>query len=177
MLPCRNGKGIIRIGKNHPDILSIRPEAKSRIITIEQIRDLMQTVHLKPTCAPWKVAIIEAADRLNVQAANAFLKTLEEPPADSILILLSSDPARLLETILSRCLRLNFAGESSRNRDPEFEKRASAGGHSDRQSPASGDCDAARGRREHEPKASARGKRHALPLAIRPWAPDAGASS
>jgi DNA polymerase-3 subunit delta' len=53
-----------------------------------------------------------AADRLTPQAANAFLKTLEEPPPGSILILLSTDPQRLLETLLSRCLRLNFGGSS-----------------------------------------------------------------
>lgn len=105
---------------SHPDLLWVRPESKSRIITIEQIRDLMQTVHLKPTHAPWKVAVIEAADRLKSEAANAFLKTLEEPPADSILILLSADPQRMLETILSRCLRLNFAGEGGHYREPEF---------------------------------------------------------
>jgi DNA polymerase III subunit delta' len=106
----------------HPDLLWVRPESKLRIIKIEQIRDLMQTVHLKPTHAPWKVAVIEAAERLNPQAANAFLKTLEEPPPDSIIILLSTEPQRLLETILSRCLRLNFAGEASHHRDPEFLK-------------------------------------------------------
>jgi len=57
------------------------------------------------------VAVIVAADRLNPQAANAFLKTLEEPPAKSSLILLTTEPQRILETIISRCLRLNFAGE------------------------------------------------------------------
>src|SRR5262245_1929418 len=106
--------------ENHPDVLWVRPESKSRVITIEQMRELMRTVHLKPTQARFKVAVIAAADRLNVQAANAFLKTLEEPPADSILVLLSTEPQRLLETILSRCLRLNFAGESGPQRDPGF---------------------------------------------------------
>ena len=96
---------------SHPDVLWIRPESKSRIITIDQMRDLMQTVNLKPTVAEFKVGVIVAADRLNVQAANAFLKTLEEPPPKSILILLSTQPQRLLETILSRCLRLCFASE------------------------------------------------------------------
>jgi len=52
-----------------------------------------------------------------VQAANAFLKTLEEPPANSVLILLSTEPARILETILSRCLRLNFFGDGQRELD------------------------------------------------------------
>lgn len=97
-------------GETHADIQWVRPESKLRIISIDQIRDLMQIVHLKPTEAKFKVAVIIAADRLNTAAANAFLKTLEEPPADSILILLSTEPQRLMETILSRCLRLNFGG-------------------------------------------------------------------
>jgi DNA polymerase-3 subunit delta' len=99
---------------NHPDVLWVRPESKSRIITIEQMRDLMQTVNLKPGSALFKVAVIVAADRLNPQAANAFLKTLEEPPSRSILILLTTEPQRVLETIVSRCLRLTFAGEAAR---------------------------------------------------------------
>src|SRR5207245_9061542 len=84
---------------------------KSSVITSDQMRELMQAIFLKPTEAEYKVAVIVAADRLNIQAANAFLKTLEEPPAKSVLILLTTEPQRLLETILSRCLRLNFAGE------------------------------------------------------------------
>ena len=103
---------------NHPDISWVRAESKSRVITIEQMRELMQTIHLKPTVAQYKFGIIVAADRLNPQAANAFLKTLEEPPADSILVLLSNDPQRMLETILSRCLRLSFAGVGTRPHDP-----------------------------------------------------------
>jgi DNA polymerase III delta' subunit len=102
----------------HADIHWIRPESKTRVITIEQIRDLMQEINLKPTEAEFKVGIIVAADRLNEKAANAFLKTLEEPPAKSILILLTTEPQRILETILSRCLRLTFAGEGARQLDP-----------------------------------------------------------
>lgn len=104
----------------HPDVFWVRPESKSRVITIDQMRDLMHNVHLKPTHAAWKVAIAVAADRLNVQAANAFLKTLEEPPANSILILLTTEPEQILETILSRCLRLNFAGEADHQHDSSF---------------------------------------------------------
>ncbi len=97
-------------GENHGDVHWVRPESKTRIITIEQIRELSREIHLKPNDAEFKVAVIVAADRLNSQAANAFLKTLEEPPAKSVLILLTTDPSRLLETILSRCLRLGFGG-------------------------------------------------------------------
>jgi DNA polymerase-3 subunit delta' len=104
---------------NHADVHWVRPESASRVVTIDQMRELMQQINLKPTEAEYKVATIVAADRLNSSAANAFLKTLEEPPPKSILILLTTEPQRLLETILSRCLRLNFAGEGQRPLDPE----------------------------------------------------------
>src|SRR4051812_26980015 len=79
----------------HSDVHWIRPESKSRIVTIDQMRELMKDVQLKPAEAEFKVAIIVAADRLKVEAANAFLKTLEEPPAKSILILLTTEPQRI----------------------------------------------------------------------------------
>ena len=101
----------------HADVHWVRPESKSRIVSVEQMRELMREIQLKPGEAEFKVAVIVAADRLNTQAANAFLKTLEEPPAKSVLILLSTEPGRILETILSRCLRLNFAGEGTRKWD------------------------------------------------------------
>jgi len=105
--------------ENHADIHWARPESKSRVITIDQTRELMREIQLKPTEAQFKVAIIAGADRLNSQAANAFLKTLEEPPPKSVLILLSTEPSRILETILSRCLRLNFSAETARALDAE----------------------------------------------------------
>lgn len=97
----------------HPDVHWLRAESKSRVIRVEQVRSLIQAVQLKPTEARLKVGVMVDADRLHPTAANAFLKTLEEPPAASLLLLLSTEPGRLLETILSRCLRLNFAGESA----------------------------------------------------------------
>jgi DNA polymerase-3 subunit delta' len=103
---------------NHGDVRWIRPESKSRVITIEQMRDMMQQVNLKPTEAEYKATIIVSADRLNTSAANAFLKTLEEPPARSILILLTTEPQRILETIQSRCLRLKFPGDGLLQTDP-----------------------------------------------------------
>ncbi len=95
--------------RQHADLTWIRPESKLRIITIAQIRSLMETIHLKAHDAPFKITIVTSAERMNEAAANAFLKTLEEPPAHSILLLLSSDPQRLLDTILSRCLRVPLA--------------------------------------------------------------------
>ena len=105
---CRNCRRIA--AATHADVQWVRPESKLRVITIDQIRELMQTLHLKPLEGGYKVVLIVGADRLNVQAANAFLKTLEEPPAKSIIILLSTDPEKIMETIQSRCLRLNLGG-------------------------------------------------------------------
>lgn len=104
---------------NYPDLHILRPESKMRILRVEQLRDLMREMNLKPSEAQFKVGVIVAADRMNTESANAFLKTLEEPPERSILILLSTEPQRLLETIVSRCLRLTFAGGARRELPPE----------------------------------------------------------
>jgi DNA polymerase-3 subunit delta' len=98
----------------HPDVLWVRPESKSRVILIDQIREVLHRVSLKPTEARAKVAVLVDADRMNVQAANAFLKTLEEPPGNSVVILLSTQSQNLLETIRSRCLFLRFGGDERR---------------------------------------------------------------
>ena len=95
----------------HPDVLWVRPESKSRVILIDQIRDLLHTVSLKPAELRTKVVVLVDADRMNAQAANAFLKTLEEPPGDSVLILLAARPENLLDTIRSRCLTLRFGSD------------------------------------------------------------------
>ena len=110
--------------RQQADVSWVRPESKSRIITIDQIRGgkdrkgnsrrgIMDAVHLKARSLPFKVIIVSGADRMNVQAANAFLKTLEEPPARSILLLLSVDPQRLLDTIVSRCQRISLGGKAA----------------------------------------------------------------
>ena len=109
---CRNIDG-----HTHADMHWVRPESRLRVILVDQMRELMREIQLKPTEAGFKVAVVVGADRLKTEAANAFLKTLEEPPPKSVLILLSTEPARILETILSRCLRLNFAGEGTRKWD------------------------------------------------------------
>jgi DNA polymerase III subunit delta' len=111
---------------NHADVFWVRPESKSRVIKIGQLvrrddsppRVLLDAINLKPTESQYKFGIIVAADRMNDAASNAFLKTLEEPPPGSLLVLLSTDPERLLETILSRCLRLNFGGEGPQRLAP-----------------------------------------------------------
>src|SRR6184192_3270050 len=91
------------------DIFVAQPESKSRRIVIEQIRDLEHALQMRASNGRRKVAIIVDADRLQPQAANAFLKTLEEPPKDSLLLLLSALPEALPETILSRCIAIPLA--------------------------------------------------------------------
>src|SRR6266566_4226702 len=93
------------------DIFVAQPESRSRRIVIEQIRDLEHRLQMRATDGRRKVAIISEADRLQPQAANAFLKTLEEPPKDSLLLLLSALPEALPETILSRCIAIPLAPE------------------------------------------------------------------
>ena len=92
----------------------MRPESKSRHITVEQIRELERELYLRPFIAPLKVAVIFDAERMclgSASAANAFLKTLEEPPAHTLILLTSGRPAMLLPTIISRCLRLDLGFE------------------------------------------------------------------
>jgi DNA polymerase-3 subunit delta' len=88
----------------------IRPRMKSRRIGVDEIRSLEHTLHLAAPGGACKVGVIAEADRMNDQAANAFLKTLEEPPQNTILLLLTANPQRLLPTILSRCVRIPLLG-------------------------------------------------------------------
>ena len=113
-LPCRKTEN-----ESHADVHWARPESRSRVVTIDQMRGMMHEIQLKPGEGEYKVAIIAGADRLNAAAANSFLKTLEEPPPKSVMILLTTEPGRILETILSRCLRLNFAGDGSKRWNAE----------------------------------------------------------
>ena len=92
--------------RNHPDLHVLEPDGNS--IKIEQIRVIQHDLSLRPFEASRKVCLIEAADLMTTAAANALLKTLEEPRGDTLLILLSSHPQRLLETIRSRCQLLQF---------------------------------------------------------------------
>src|SRR5256884_5248617 len=104
------------------EIFVARPESKSRRIVIEQIRDLEHALQMRAVNARRKVAIVPDADRLQPQAANAFLKTLEEPPKDSLLLLLSALPEALPETILSRCIAIPLALNGQLQSNDEEEK-------------------------------------------------------
>src|SRR3984893_9203673 len=105
-----NGTDVDDIFSNKArEIFVAEPESKSRRILIEQIRELEHGLQMRSGEGRQKVAIIAEADRLQPQAANAFLKTLEEPPANSLLLLLSALPEALPDTILSRCIPIPLA--------------------------------------------------------------------
>lgn len=90
----------------HPDVHIAEPESKSRRILIEQVRAIEHELRMRSLLGGRKVGIIFDADRLQPNAANAILKTLEEPPGQSHLLLVSAFPDQLLETILSRCVEV-----------------------------------------------------------------------
>jgi DNA polymerase-3 subunit delta' len=101
------------------EIFVAEPESKSRRILIDQIRELEHGLQMCGTEGRRKVAIIAEADRLQPQAANAFLKTLEEPPANSLLLLLSSLPEALPDTIVSRCIAIPLTSNGQEIEMPE----------------------------------------------------------
>src|SRR5438132_12867396 len=89
-----------------PDVFVTEPASRSRKIVVDQIRRLERALQLRTAGNRKKIGIIRDADRMQTQAANAFLKTLEEPPQNSLLLLLTALPEALPETIVSRCLSL-----------------------------------------------------------------------
>jgi DNA polymerase-3 subunit delta' len=100
------------IARSHPDILVIERVGEDgkvrKVIPVDEARRLAEFFSKSPASAPHRVAIVDAADDLNINAANALLKTLEEPPERGVLLMISHSPGRLLPTIRSRCRRLAF---------------------------------------------------------------------
>jgi DNA polymerase-3 subunit delta' len=107
--PCEACPGCLQVeAGTHPDFLeAARPEDKHEL-PIDVIRDLCARFGLKPARGPRKVAILDDADDLNDEAANAFLKTLEEPPPGAVLILIGTSAEVQLPTIVSRCQVVRF---------------------------------------------------------------------
>ncbi|MEC8533982.1 MAG: DNA polymerase III subunit delta', partial [Pseudomonadota bacterium] len=98
--------------QSHPDLLVLERMVEGgktkKSISVDQSRDLPEFFSKSPSQAQHRVAIIDAADDLNLNAANALLKVLEEPPERGVLFLVTHAPGRLLATIRSRCRRLSF---------------------------------------------------------------------
>jgi len=93
--------------KNHPDIIRVTHE-KSRIGVDDIRHGLLDDIIIKPFSSKFKVYIVDEAQRLTEQAQNALLKTLEEPPAYAVIILITNNTGAFLQTILSRCVTLQF---------------------------------------------------------------------
>lgn len=123
---CGKCASCVRIAKGlHPDVTYVMPDDErvsrglagrsdftgtpSRELRVEQIRQLQERLALRGLESKRKVAIIVSAEQMNVQAQNAFLKTLEEPPSETTLILVASAMDRLLPTIRSRCSKVQFS--------------------------------------------------------------------
>lgn len=99
---------------SHPDLrwlerlVNDKTNNLARNITVDQVRSLADLFDLTPALSPWRVVVIDSIDDLEKSAANALLKMLEEPPANTIFFLVSHSPGRLLPTVRSRCRRLDF---------------------------------------------------------------------
>lgn len=100
------------IARAHPDLFVLERVGEDgkvrKVIPVDEARGLSEFFSKSPASAPHRVAIIDAVDDLNTNAANAILKTLEEPPPSGVLLMVSHAPGRLLPTIRSRCRRLAF---------------------------------------------------------------------
>ena len=104
---CGECPACLKINRNnHPDIFFI--EAEGQFIRINAIRDIQEQMTFKPMEGRRRVFVIDNADKMNDQAANALLKTLEEPSPANILILVTAKPYTLLSTIISRCRHMRF---------------------------------------------------------------------
>jgi DNA polymerase-3 subunit delta' len=102
--------GHVRADGSHPDLLVLAPLEGKREIGIDLVRAATEELALAPLEAPGRVAIVEGADLLGEEAANALLKTLEEPPPGTTLLLTTSRPEAVLPTIRSRCMGLRLPG-------------------------------------------------------------------
>lgn len=100
----------------------VRPKSKSRKILLDDLRAIEPFLQQRAEEGKWKIVVFMEADRMNDEVANAFLKTLEEPPNHSLLILCSSQPDQMLQTILSRCVRVNLLQSSIYTLTPIQEK-------------------------------------------------------
>ena len=96
--------------ESHPDFFTVTLLDKSKVIKIDQVRDIIERLS-KTSQIGKKVVIIHPADKMNVASANAPLKTLEEPPGDVLIMLITSIPAKLPATVVSRCQRINFTSQ------------------------------------------------------------------
>lgn len=113
--PCNACDSCINFdGGNHPDIKFVKPTKKTGY-GVSDIREQVNgDIHIKPYVYPYKIYIIDQAELLTVQAQNALLKTIEEPPSYVIIMLLTANNQSLLQTILSRCVKISMSPVSKK---------------------------------------------------------------
>lgn len=108
--PCGECASCKKIeGGNHPDVHLIAPAERKSSLGIDEIRDIIKSVYLKPYEGSRKICIVDDADTLTHEAQNALLKTLEEPPSDAVIILITRLLSSLLPTIVSRSQHVRFS--------------------------------------------------------------------
>ena len=108
--PCGNCRSCVQIAAgSHPNLMRLAPQEDKRDIAIEDVRDLLDRLHLSSHYGGAKVAIVEPADALNASGVNALLKTIEEPPPKTHVLLVSERWRALPATLRSRCQILRFA--------------------------------------------------------------------
>jgi DNA polymerase III subunit delta' len=116
---CDECESCLKIERRvHPDFFYIEPvkstpTSREAAIKIEAIRELQKKLAYMPYEGKTKIVVVDSAELMNLQAANSFLKTLEEPPSATVLVLISSNPQRLLPTLISRCQGIHFPRLSS----------------------------------------------------------------
>ncbi|MEI7435903.1 MAG: DNA polymerase III subunit [bacterium] len=109
--PCHACDGCRRADSgHHPDVLWVEPAMKSRIIGKDAVHEAMRMIWQTSFAGGWKACVIVGADRLGEDAANVFLKTIEEPPPCCLFLLLTDNPAGVLPTIFSRCQQIGLSG-------------------------------------------------------------------
>ena len=96
------------IDGNHPDFIIVEPDKNKKTIGINQIREINRHLAFSPALEGYRIIIVDPAESMTDEAANAFLKALEEPPPHNIFILNVRDPGELLPTIISRCQKVHF---------------------------------------------------------------------
>ncbi len=115
---------------SHPDSHVVRIEEDASQIKVDQVRGLIESLTLKSYRGGYKVGVIEGAELLNANGANAFLKTLEEPTANTVLVMIARPSHRLPATIASRCLRLSLSPPSTQDAIAWLKQRGGEGEHS-----------------------------------------------
>ena len=108
------------LSQMHPDIQYVRSDAKNGVIKIEQMRELQQTIYQTPQRGNQRIVLIDPANKLNIAAANALLKILEEPPLHTLFILLAEHMDGVPATIISRCQQYVFPLPEYGDQDTSF---------------------------------------------------------